>query len=169
MDFTEVKACQGYKYLLVMVCTFTGWVEVYPTKIEKAKEVARFLLRHSILRFGFPLSIESDSRPAFVGELLQLVCKAVNSKWKLHAAYRPQSSGRVERMTRTIKVTLAKWLQETGAPLAGRAAVSANEDQNDPWSHGYSPYEMMFGRPSPLIREVKGNLLPRGGMRRHCN
>ena len=69
-------------------------------------------------------------------------------------------------LTRTIKVTLAKWLQETGAPLAGRAAVSANEDQNDPWSHGYSPYEMMFGRPSPLIREVKGNLLPRGGMRR---
>ena len=23
-----------------MVCTFTGWVEAYPTKTEKAKEVA---------------------------------------------------------------------------------------------------------------------------------
>ena len=75
--------------MLVMVCTFTEWVEAYPTKTEKAKEVARFLLRHSIPRFGFPLSIESDSGPAFVAELLQLVCKAVNIKWKLHAAYRP--------------------------------------------------------------------------------
>ena len=135
VGFAEVQPCQGCKYLRVMVSTFMGWVEAYPTKLlEKAKEVARFLLRHSIPRFGFPLSIESDSGPAFVAELLQLVCKAVNIKWKLHAVYRPQSSGRVERMTRTIKVTLAKWLQETGAPLAGRAAneASANEDQNDP-------------------------------------
>ena len=89
VDFTEVKPCQGYRCLLVMVCTFTGWVDAYPTKTEKAKEVARFLLRHSIPRFGFPLSIESDSGPAFVAELLQPVCKAVNIKWKLHAAYRP--------------------------------------------------------------------------------
>lgn len=69
MAFTEVKPCQGYKYLLVMVCTFTGWVEAYPTKTEKAKEVARFLLRDIISRFGFPLSIESDNGPAFVAEL----------------------------------------------------------------------------------------------------
>lgn len=52
-----------------MVCTFTGWVEAYPTKTEKAKEVARFLLRDIISRFGFPLSIESDNGPAFVAEL----------------------------------------------------------------------------------------------------
>ena len=102
MDFTEVKPCRGYKYLLVMVCTFTGWVEAYPTKTEKAKEVARFLLRDIIPKFGFPLSIESDNRPASVAELLPLVCKAVNIKWKLHTAYRPQSLGMVERMNWTI-------------------------------------------------------------------
>ena len=68
MDFTEVKPCRGYKYLLVMGCTFTGWVDADPTKTEKAKEVARFLLRDIISRFGFPLSIESDNGPAFVAE-----------------------------------------------------------------------------------------------------
>ena len=99
-----------------MICTFTGWVEAYPTKTEKLKEVARFLLRDIIPRFGFPLNIGSDNGPAFVAELLQLDCKAVNIKWKLHTAYRPQSLGMVERMNWTIKVTLAKWVQETGAP-----------------------------------------------------
>ena len=74
VDFTEVKSCRGYKYLLVMVCTFTRWVEAYPTKTE-AKEVARCMLRDIIPRFGFPLSIGSDNGPAFVAELLQLVCK----------------------------------------------------------------------------------------------
>ena len=108
MDFTEVKPCREYKYLLVMIRTFTGWVDAYPTKTEKAKEVARFLLRDIIPRFGFPLSIGSDNGPAFVAELLQLVCKAVNIEWKLHTAYRPQSLGTVERMNWTILVALAK-------------------------------------------------------------
>ena len=80
VDFTEVNPCRGYKYLLVMECTFMGWVEAYPTKPEKAKEVAQFLLRDIIPRSGFPLSIESDNGPAFVAELLQPVCKAVNIK-----------------------------------------------------------------------------------------
>ena len=68
-----------------------GWVEAYPTKTEKANEVARFLLRGIIPRFRFPLSIESDNEPAFVAELLQLICKAVNTKWKLYTVYSPQS------------------------------------------------------------------------------
>ena len=37
----------------------------------------------------------------------------------------------IERMNQIIKVTLAKWVQETGTPLDGCAAISVNEDQND--------------------------------------
>ena len=37
MDFTQMPVSQGYKYLLVMIDTFTGWVEVFPTRIEKAE------------------------------------------------------------------------------------------------------------------------------------
>jgi len=37
MDFTQIS--QGYKYLLVMIDTFTGWIEGFPTQIEKAEEV----------------------------------------------------------------------------------------------------------------------------------
>ena len=98
-----------------MVCTFTGWVEAYPTKTEKAKKWPDSCWDTLFLGLG-SLSVESDNGPAFVAELLQLACKAVNIKWKLHAAYRPQRSGTAERMNRTIRATLAKWLQETGVP-----------------------------------------------------
>ena len=30
MDFTQMSVSQGYKYLLVMIDTFTGWVEGFP-------------------------------------------------------------------------------------------------------------------------------------------
>ena len=37
VDLTEVKPGQyGYKYLLVFIDTFSGWVEAYPTKKETA-------------------------------------------------------------------------------------------------------------------------------------
>ena len=37
MDFTQMPVSQWYKYLLVMIDTFTGWVEVFPTRTEKAE------------------------------------------------------------------------------------------------------------------------------------
>ena len=39
MDFTQMPVSQGYKYLLVMIDTFTGWIEGFPTWTEKAEEV----------------------------------------------------------------------------------------------------------------------------------
>ena len=34
VGFTEMKPHQHYHYLLVMVCTFLGWVEAFPTRTE---------------------------------------------------------------------------------------------------------------------------------------
>ena len=41
MDFTQMPVSQGYKYPLVMIDTFTGWIEGFPTWIEKAEEVVK--------------------------------------------------------------------------------------------------------------------------------
>ena len=41
MDFTQMLVSQGYKYLLVMTDTFTGWTEGFPTWTEKAEEVVK--------------------------------------------------------------------------------------------------------------------------------
>ena len=41
MDFTQMPVSQGYKYLLVMIDTFTGWIEDFLTQTEKAEEVKK--------------------------------------------------------------------------------------------------------------------------------
>ena len=41
MDFTQIPVSQGHKYLLVMIYTFTGWIEVFPTWAKKAQEVVK--------------------------------------------------------------------------------------------------------------------------------
>ena len=102
-DFTEMKPHRHYRYLLVMVWTFSRWVEAFPTWTEGASEVAQCLLREIVPRFGSPISIGSDNGLAFVADLVQQVSKTLNVKWKLHTTYRPQSSGMVEGTNRTLK------------------------------------------------------------------
>lgn len=45
MDFTDIKQGKyGYKYLLVFIDTFSGWVEAFPTKQETATVVVKKIL-----------------------------------------------------------------------------------------------------------------------------
>jgi transposase InsO family protein len=50
------------------------------------------------------MSIGSDNGPAFVAKVVQLMAKGLGITWKLHVAYGPQSSGKVKRMNRTLKL-----------------------------------------------------------------
>ena len=61
MDFTQMPVSQGYKYLLVMIDTFTGWIEGLSTRTEKPEKVVKKLLHEIILRFGLPRSLQSDN------------------------------------------------------------------------------------------------------------
>ena len=56
---------QGCKYLLVMIETFTGQIEGFPTWTERAEEVMKKVLHEIILRFGLPRSLQSDNGASF--------------------------------------------------------------------------------------------------------
>ena len=98
IDFTEIRPGKyGYHYLLVLVDTFSGWVEAFPTKGETATVAAKKILEEIVPRYGLPVTMDSDNRPAFVSQIVQGLAQALGMKWKLHCEYNPQSSGQVER------------------------------------------------------------------------
>ncbi|XP_062054485.1 uncharacterized protein LOC133764883 [Lepus europaeus] len=151
IDFTEVRPGRyGIKYLLVFVDTFSGWPEAFPVKKETAQVVVKKLLEEIFPRFGLPKVLGSDNGPAFVSRVSQLVTKVLGIDWKLHCAYRPQSSGQVERMNRTLKETLTKLTMETGTrdwvELLPMALFRA---RNTPSVCGLTPYEILYGGPPP--------------------
>ena len=41
MDFIQMPVSQEYKYLLVMIDTFTGWIEDFLTRTEKSEVVVK--------------------------------------------------------------------------------------------------------------------------------
>ncbi|XP_036021580.1 uncharacterized protein Gm54333 [Mus musculus] len=85
IDFTEVKpGLYGYKYLLVFVDTFSGWVEAFPTKHETAKVVTKKLLEEIFPRFGMPQVLGTDNGPAFVSQLTYRPSKQYNERSGSH-------------------------------------------------------------------------------------
>ena len=72
------------------------WTEAFPIKTETTKVVAKKLLEDILPRYGFPHMIGLGSGPAFVSKVSQDVARYIGADWKLHCAYRPQSSGQVE-------------------------------------------------------------------------
>ena len=114
IDFTVTPSASGnFRYLLVLVDTFSGWVEVFPTRSEMAAKVAKVLLKEIISRFGLPGSLQTDNGPAFVSQVTKGITSALGLKCTLHSAWRPQLSGKVERSNQTLKWTLVKLCQET--------------------------------------------------------
>ena len=138
MDFTQISVSQGYKYkhLLVMIDTLTGWIVGFPTRTEKAEGVVKKkqtttkkLLHVIILRFDLPMLLQSDNGASFTFKVTQEVSKAFRSDWirsvaqscptlcdityYLFCAWRPQSSGKVERANQFLKSAIKKITQET--------------------------------------------------------
>ena len=160
VDFTEVKpGMYGNKYLLVFVDTFSGWVEAFPTKTETAQIVAKKILEEILPRFGIPKVIGSDNGPAFVAQVSQGLATQLGIDWKLHCAYRPQSSGQVERMNRTLKETLTKLAIETGGKdWVALLPLALFRARNTPGRFGLTPFEVLYGGPPPLM-EAGGTLV----------
>ena len=86
MDFTQMPISQGCTYLLVMIDTFTGWIEGFPTRTKKAEKVVKPLLHEIIPRFGLLRSLQSDNGTSFTSKVTQGVSKALGITHYLHCA-----------------------------------------------------------------------------------
>ena len=152
-----MKPHRHYHYLLVMVCTFPRWVEAFPTWTERASELAQCLLREIVPRFGLPTSIGSDNGPALVADLVQQVSKTLNIKCKLHTAYRPRVLRRWNESTEHLQ-RLSKWIIETVCSWVDLLPMALLRLRMTPQSQVYSPYEIVYRRPPPIIKQLSTNL-----------
>ncbi|RMB88436.1 hypothetical protein DUI87_34696 [Hirundo rustica rustica] len=148
IDFTEMPPVQGYKHLLVIIDHLTHWVEAFPTKRETAEVVTKIILEDILPRYGLINNIDSDRGPHFTAQILQQVTQALGIKWRLHTPWHPQSSGRVERMNKTIKNVLTKLIAETQLYWLKCLPLALLRIRTQPRADlGVSPYEMLFGLP----------------------
>lgn len=140
----------GYRYLLMMIDTYTGWIEAVPTKHEDAKSVIKALVNVWIPNHGFPRKIRSDNGSHFTAKDLSEAEQMMGLQHCFGAVYHPQSQGAVERANRTMKQKMAKCCEETGLNWMKALPIvllSLRSEVNK--GHGFSPYELTRGYPMP--------------------
>jgi transposase InsO family protein len=138
-----------HNYLLVLVDTFLGWVEAFPTSNKRASTVASLTVTHIIPRFGMPTSFQSDNGPEFTSQITQTIIKALNISWNFHIPCHPPSSRKVECTNRTLKEVLTKltlglhldWVQLLPIALFHLRVLPQKPTQ-------ISPFEVKFGCPA---------------------
>ena len=65
----------------------------------------------------------------------------------------------VERTNWTLKETLSKWIIETDCSWVDLLPIALLKLRMTPRSHGYSPYEIVYRRPPPVIRQITTDIL----------
>ena len=158
MDFTQMPVSQGYKYLLVMIGTFTGWIEGFPTQIKKAEEVVKTKQKQTTKKNCSIKSFQDLVCPGhykvimgyhkwYPSKVTQGVSKALGITYYLHCAWRSQSSGKVERANQFLKSVIKKLTQETSLRWKEALPIALLHTRIAPKEQVcLSPYEMLYGR-----------------------
>ena len=94
MDFIGPYPDKGY--VLVIICTSTRWVELYPVPEATAKAACNALLKH-FGRYSAPTVLRSDNGSHFVNNVIQHFLIAVGTQHNLTLAYSSEENAIVER------------------------------------------------------------------------
>ena len=142
------ESSQGYKYILLVVESFSRWSEAFPLKTQEASEIANILYREIFTRFGAPHILVSDRGRNFLSNLVRALCELFQVARHHTSAYHPQSNSVCERMNSTIAQSLRSYCNETqtdwpeilpGILMAYRMTPCTN-------STSYSPFYLLFGQ-----------------------
>ena len=106
IDYICMPNARGHKYALTLLCSFTKFLEVYPVANDSAKNTARCLVQMILKHRTIPEIISCDRGRHFTGELFTECCNQLGIKLNFHVAWRPQSTGCLERAHRTLKNSL---------------------------------------------------------------
>nr|CAB3263144.1 uncharacterized protein LOC104265615 [Phallusia mammillata] len=154
-----LPACNGYSYLLTVVCRWTRWFTAIPLNDITASTCADAFILNWISIFGCPLRISTDRGAQFTSSLWSDLCNMLGAKLQQTTAYHPASNGYIERQHRTLKAALRAheypndWYSNLGLILLSlRATVKSDIS--------CSPAELVLGNTLRLPGEFFEEPIP---------
>lgn len=146
----------GNKYIIVMICCFSRFIELYAVKDLTAKSAAIALLQWTG-RYGCPAQLLSDNGTQFVNDLIREFLHSIGTEHILTLAYSKEENSIVERANKEVgrhlrnvlfhKNVLSNW--SMFLPLVQRIF---NAEVHE--SLGVSPAQILFGNAITLDRGI---------------
>ena len=148
----------GKRYMLILVCEHSKYVEAIPMSSMRAQLVCEKLVEFWS-RFGISKEIRSDQGRSFVSELVTGLQKLVGCVPTFHSSYAHHTSGTAERAIQTLKHMLKKFMIDKPADWDKKLAYllfSLREIKHA--TTGLSPNSLVYGRelrgPLEVLKEA---------------
>lgn len=155
------KDLDGNSYILSIQCDLSKFVEVYSLPNKESRTVAAALVNNFILRFGIPNTILTDRGTEFMSSTMTEVCKLLGIEKLNSTSYHHQTIGSLENSHKHL-----------GAYLRTQC-----DKYPEAWSHWlpywsftynntvhtitkYTPFELVFGKPSNIPCRVSTTVEP---------
>ena len=165
MDILELPCtADNYRYVLLVVDSFSRYPEAFPLKSQEATEVARVLFHEVFSRWGAPRTLISDRGQNFMSKLVQALSELFDVRRHYTSSYHPQTNAVCERMNSFIIQTLrtycsqdpTNWTKYLTPVLMAYRRTPATE------STKVSPFFALFGQEMRL--PIDTTLIPKPTM-----
>ena len=101
------RTSNGHRYIVMAIDYFSKWIEAESYTTVGSKQMARFIERNIICRYGLPHHVFIDNRVQFRVEMATLL-KECKIEHHMSSPYRPQANDIVEAVNKNVKRILAK-------------------------------------------------------------
>ena len=153
-----------YKHILVVVDSYSKWMEAHPLRTQEATEVAAVLYREVITRYGAPRTLVSDRSQTFMSKLTAAMCELFQITRCFTSSYHPQSNSTVERANSIILQAFRIYCKDKQDdwPEILPSVMMAHRITPCTQSSQESPFFLLFGREMHL--PIDTALLPKDNL-----
>ena len=143
-------------YVLVMICSFTRWTELYWCSNNTAQTACECLLQF-FGRYGQPSMIRSDRGPHFMNDIVKEFLIRTNTPHNLTLAYSKQENAIVERVNKEVNRHLRAFTFDSASLESYKLCLPfvqriINSEVHS--STGASPAALLFGNQLNLDRGI---------------
>ena len=137
-----------YKHILVVVDSYSKWMEAHPLRSQEATEVAAVLYREVITRYGAPRTLISDQGQTFMSKLTAAMCELFQITRHYVSAYHPATNSVVERANSIILQGFRMYCkdQQDDWPEILPSVMMAHRMTPCTQASQVSPFFLLFGR-----------------------
>ena len=138
---------RGNQHILVMVDSFSKFVECIPLKSPTAELTAQASVNYFFSKYGYPNQIVTDNGTNFVSDLFNEVCRMLRIRKSHTVPMRSSGNGQVERIMRQINAAIRCFVGKNPTdwdiyiPLIS-SALRASVNRHT----GYTANYLMFAR-----------------------
>ncbi|PIK54034.1 hypothetical protein BSL78_09063 [Apostichopus japonicus] len=152
---------EGFKYILLVVDSFSKWPEAFPLHSQEATEIAKVLYSQIFCRYGAPNVLVSDRGQNFMSKLIKALSELFQITRHHTSAYHPQTNAACERYNSSIAQAIRAHCGTESQCWASTLPAVMMAYRLSPAIHTskFSPYFLLFGR--EMRTPIDNQLIPK--------